>query len=43
MSEKNSGSSLGRLVLAQLRDPIRLRFALGLIFLFPAPSGSTAR
>ena len=29
MSEKNSGSSLERLVLAQLRDPIRLRFALG--------------
>ena len=33
MSEKNSGSSLERLVLAQLRDPIRLRFALGLILL----------
>ena len=33
MSEKTSGSSLERLVLTQLRDPIRLRFALGAVLL----------
>jgi Tfp pilus assembly protein PilO len=33
MSEKTSGSSLQRLVLNQLRDPIRLRFALGVLLL----------
>ena len=33
MSEKTPGSSLERLVLSQLRDPIRLRFALGVVLL----------
>jgi Tfp pilus assembly protein PilO len=33
MSEKTSGSSLERLILTQLRDPIKLRFALGIALL----------
>ena len=44
MSEKNSGSSLERLVLTQLRDPIRLRFAPALDPSSPpGTSDSTAR
>ena len=33
MSEKAAGSSLERLVLTQLRDPVKLRFALGVVLL----------
>ena len=33
MSDKTAGSSLERLILNQLRDPIRLRFALGAVLL----------